>query len=143
LSCGHGSAGFGERIIVDGGEGADHEAGQVAEDGSAARRNDASSQESVEAPDGIVDPVSVLEVTSVIQKLEGKVIGTVRLRFRVSMAKAWLEGLAPSCGICGRWQKGRGSDGGRVLRMRASFFVFKLREGYPPRVFLTKEFRKY
>jgi hypothetical protein len=87
LSCGHGSAGFGERIIVDGGEGAEHEAGQVAEDGSAARRNDASSQESVEAPDGIVVPVSVLEVTSVIQKLEGKVIGTVRLRFRVSMAK--------------------------------------------------------
>jgi hypothetical protein len=86
LSCAHGSAGFGERIIVDDGEGAEHEAGQVAEDGSAARRNDASSQGSVEA-DGIVDPVSVLEVTSVIQKLEGKVIGTVRLRFRVSMAK--------------------------------------------------------
>jgi hypothetical protein len=34
-----------------------------------------------------VDPVGVLEVTSVIEKLEGKVIGPVRLRFKVPMAE--------------------------------------------------------
>jgi hypothetical protein len=31
--------------------------------------------------------MSVLEVTSVIEKMEGKVVGSVRLRFKVPMAK--------------------------------------------------------
>jgi len=75
-----------------------------------------------------VDPLSVLEITSAIQKMEGKVIGSVRLRFKVTMAEQGPEDLEPNCGTDGQWQRGRGSDGGRelVLRMRASFFVLNL-----------------
>ena len=47
LGGGHKSPGQGKGVVVDGGEGAEKETGEVAEDGGAARRDDAGSQESV------------------------------------------------------------------------------------------------
>jgi hypothetical protein len=41
-------------VVVDGGKGAEKETGEVAEDGGAAWRDEARSQQSVEAPNGIV-----------------------------------------------------------------------------------------
>jgi hypothetical protein len=54
--------------------------------------------------------------------------------------RLWIGGPAPLG--WGSAYRDKGSDDGReqVLLMRASFFVLKLRWGYPTRVFLLKEF---
>jgi hypothetical protein len=72
------------RVVADGGEGAEKEAGEIAEDGGATGRDGVGSQENVEVPQGIVDSFSVLEVASAMEELETEVIGPVRLRFEVT-----------------------------------------------------------
>jgi hypothetical protein len=69
---------------VDGGKGAEKEAGEVAEDGSSAGWDGVGSQENVEVPQGIVDSLSVLEVASAMEELQGEVIGPVRLRLHMA-----------------------------------------------------------
>lgn len=61
-------------------EGAEEKAGQVTEDCGAAGRDEVGSQQGVETLQGVVDSLSVLEVTRAIQKLEGKIIGAIRAR---------------------------------------------------------------
>ena len=79
LGGGHESSGQGKGVVVDDGEGAEKETGEVAEDGSSARRDGVGRQKSVELPEGIVDSFSVLEVASAMEEMQGEVIGPVRL----------------------------------------------------------------
>jgi hypothetical protein len=84
LGCGHRNADLWVRVVAHGGEGAEKEAGDVAEDSGATGRDDVGSQENVETPQGIVDSFSVLEVASAMEELEAEVTGPVRLRLEVT-----------------------------------------------------------
>jgi len=84
LGGGHESSGQGKRVAVEGGEGAEKETGEVAEDGGTARRDGVGSQESAELPQGILDSFSVLEVASAMEEVQGEVIGPVRPRLHMA-----------------------------------------------------------
>jgi len=71
---------LGTGVVVLSREGAEEEAGQVAEDCGATGRDEVGCQQSIEALQGIVDSLSVLEVARAIQKLEGKVLGAIGAR---------------------------------------------------------------
>jgi hypothetical protein len=65
-------------VVVLGWEGAEEKAGEIAEDCGAAGRDEVGCQQGVEALQGVVDTLSVLEVTGAIQELEGEIIGAIR-----------------------------------------------------------------
>jgi hypothetical protein len=74
-------------VVVLGREGAEEKAGQVAEDCGATGRDEVGCQQSIEALQGVVDSLSVLEVTRAIQELEGEIIGAIRVRYQVAMTE--------------------------------------------------------
>ena len=60
-------------VMVDGGEGAEKEAGDVGEDGSTARRDAAFGEETVENAEGVVDALGPLEMEGLASKCFTKV----------------------------------------------------------------------
>jgi hypothetical protein len=75
---------LGVGVVVHGGEGAEKETGEVAEDGGATGRNGVRSQERVEAAQRIADTLGVLEIARALLEVERVVIGAIGLR--VAMA---------------------------------------------------------
>jgi hypothetical protein len=59
--------------------------------------------------------VGILEVTSAIEKMEGKVIGPREVALQSADGRTWLDHQEPNYGIGDQWQRDRGSDGGREL----------------------------
>jgi hypothetical protein len=89
-----------------------------------------------------VDPVGILEVTSVIEKLKGKVIGPVRLRFKVAVAEHGSIIKSPITALTtgGREIEAAMVAGSLFRECRLHFLSFK--GGYPPRVFFDERVRK-
>lgn len=86
--------------------------------------------------------MGILEVASVIEKLESKVIGAVRLRFKVPMAEhgANIESPIAALATSGREIKAAMVAGSLFSRCTLHFLSFK--GGYPPRVFFDERVRK-
>jgi hypothetical protein len=137
---GHGSAGQGNGVVVDGGESAEKEAGEIAEDGGSATRDGVGSEENVEVPQGIVDSFSVLEVARVLEELQGEVIGPVRLRLGMTRtehsSRIKNSGAAFSTG--GREVEATMVAGNLFCGCRFHFVSLSLRMGCPPRVFFDQ-----
>jgi hypothetical protein len=85
--------------------------------------------------------VGVLEVTSVIEKLEGKVIGPVRLRFKVPMAEhgSIIESPITALATSGREIEATMVAGTLFSGCRLHFLSLK---GVPTPVFFGKRVRK-
>jgi hypothetical protein len=91
--------------------------------------------------------MSVLEVTSVIEKMEGKVVGSLRLRFKVTMAEHGSRILSPIAAlttggreiegamVAGSWFCGCGLHFLSLRCVRPGGF---LRRGTPPRMFFRE-----
>lgn len=87
LSGGHRSASLGIGVVVLSRESAEEQAGQVTEDRGATGRDEVGCQQGIEALQGVVDTLSVLEVARAIQKLEGKIVGAIGARYQVAMTE--------------------------------------------------------
>jgi hypothetical protein len=96
-------------------------------------------------PQGIVDSFSVLEVASAMEELETEVIGPVRLRLEVTRTDHASRVDNPGATLA---TGGREVEAAMVARnwfygFGLHFLSLDLRiGGYPPRVFLLKEFGK-
>jgi hypothetical protein len=71
-------------LFVDGGEGAEEQAGDIGESGGAARGDAPAREEFVEGGEGVVDALGVLEVRGVLDEYSGEVPGVGQLRGRVA-----------------------------------------------------------
>jgi hypothetical protein len=67
-------------VFVDGGEGAEEQAGDVGKSGSATRGDASTGEEFVEGGEGAIDALRVLEVAGVIGEFWGEVFGVGGLR---------------------------------------------------------------
>jgi hypothetical protein len=125
-------------IVVDGGEGADEETSEIAKYGGAAWRDGVRRQEGIEGLYGVVDSLSVLEVTRALQEVEREVLGSVGLRRAVATAEhaARVDHPRATLATGGRVMEATMVAGNWFSGCRLHFLSFTLRRGVPPpRVF--------
>jgi hypothetical protein len=127
----------GNGVVVGGGESAEKEAGEIAEDGGSARQDGVGSEENVEVPQRIVDSFSVLEVARVLEELQGEVIGPVRLRLGVTRTEHGSRTKNPGAAFStgSREVEATMVAGNLFCGCRFHFVSLSLRIRYPPRVF--------
>jgi hypothetical protein len=77
-------------LVLDGGEGAEEQAGDVGESGGAAGGDVASGEETKEMGEGMVDALGGLEVFGVLGEQVGEVVGVGGSRFGVAGAELGL-----------------------------------------------------
>jgi hypothetical protein len=136
----------GERmgIGVDGGEGAEEQAGDVSEDGGAAGRDDVTGQKNIKRGERMVDALRVLETGGALDQLEGEVVGTVGLGHAVTRTErcAGFENQGAALASLGGHEMAAfaGSMELRVGRVLGHLLVLNRGWGYPhPGYFLSKE----
>jgi hypothetical protein len=130
-------------VFVDGGQGAEEQAGDVGESSGAARRDASTGEKFVEGGEGVIDALGILEVTGVLGEFRGEVFGVGRFRGGVAGtvvgfgiedaggALAALGGAVLAALFVGwSWARRCGLHG--VLFHFSSFRKFEFRWGVPP-----------